>query len=89
MKTKTPKTPTLNERQLAVLGILKDAESPMTLAEISEKVGFEVKSGTTNTLVSRDYMRIAGTRENRCPCCGRPRPAKEYVLGENKLPQDE
>ena len=53
----------LNEKQLAVLEVLKKADGPMTLAEIGAAIGSVVKSGTTNTLVDKKYMKIAG--ENR------------------------
>lgn len=53
----------MNEKRTAVLNVLKDAKEPMTLAEISEALGTEVKTGTTNAMVTAGYMRKVGTRK--------------------------
>ena len=52
----------LNEKQMAVLEVLKKADGPMTLAEIGAAIGSVVKSGTTNTLVTTRYMKVACER---------------------------
>ena len=79
---------TLNEKQIAILNILNAATEFMTLAEISAQVGFDVKSGTTNSLVKKGYMAIAGIREIVCPCCGRKTKVKEYTIGEKSPEAD-
>lgn len=71
----------LNEKQVAILGVLKGAEKPMTLREVSAVVGFEVKSGTTNSLVKNGYMAIVGERVIVCEVCGHKHKVKEYSLG--------
>ncbi len=68
----------LNEKQSAILRVLKDAADPLSLAEISAAAGFEVKSGTTNNLVKRGYMEVVGERTIVCPTCGRKRTVKTY-----------
>ena len=72
----------LNEKQLAVLEVLKKADGPMTLAEISAAIGSVVKSGTTNTLVDKKYMKIAGERIVVCAACGHKHKVKEYIIGD-------
>ena len=72
----------LNEKQIAVLEVLKKADRPMTLAEISAAIGSVVKSGTTNTLVDKKYMKIAGERIVVCAACGHKHKVKEYVIGD-------
>ena len=71
-----------NEKQIAVLEVLKKADGPMTLAEISSAIGSVVKSGTTNTLVDKKYMKIAGERIVVCAACGHKHKVKEYVIGD-------
>ena len=72
----------LNEKQIAVLEVLKKADGPMTLAEIGAAIGSVVKSGTTNTLVDKKYMKIAGERIVVCAACGHKYKVKEYVIGD-------
>ena len=45
-----------NDKQKQFLEVLKGAESPMTLAEVSEVVDYEVKSGSINTLISKEIV---------------------------------
>ncbi len=52
----------MNETRKAVLGVLKDAKEPMTLAEISTVLGADVKTGTTNAMVTAGLMRKIGTK---------------------------
>lgn len=72
----------MNPIREAVLKVLSEAEKPLTLAEISEKAGVEVKSGSTNALVTAGLIDIAG--EVKVPVT-RYEPRKTYVLGEVKL----
>lgn len=69
----------LTDKQTKIVTILKESDKPMTLAEIGTVLGEAVKSGTTNTLVKRGYMKIAGERTIVCPCCGKKTKVKEYT----------
>lgn len=53
----------MNPKREAVISALKGAEKPMTLAELSEAVGEEVKSGTTNAMVTAGLIKKVGTRK--------------------------
>lgn len=81
MENKSVKVVKLNEKQVAILEVLKGTEKPMTLREISVVVGFEVKSGTTNSLVKNGYMAVVGERIIVCEACGHKHKVKEYSLG--------
>ena len=72
----------MNERQVAVIKALKASDKALTLAEISGIVGFEVKSGTTNTLVKRGAIKVVGERTIVCPTCGHKHTVKEYTIGD-------
>ena len=72
----------MNERQVAVINALKASDKALTLAEISGIVGFEVKSGTTNTLVKRGIIKVVGERTIVCECCGHKHTVKEYTIGD-------
>lgn len=72
----------MNERQIAVINALKASDKALTLAEISGIVGFEVKSGTTNTLVKRGVIKVVGERTIVCECCGHKHTVKEYTIGD-------
>ena len=72
----------LNEKQIAVLEVLKKADGPMTRAEMGAAIGSVVKSGTTNTLVDKKDMKIAGERIVTCAACGHQHKVKEYVIGD-------
>ena len=48
---------TLNEKQNKVIAFLKVNKGAFTLAEISEKIGCEIKSGTTNALVKKGLIK--------------------------------
>jgi len=53
----------MNPTREKVIAVLKDAEEPLTLAEISDKVGTEVKTGTTNAMLTAGLIRKVGTRK--------------------------
>ena len=72
---------TMNEKRTAVIETLKNATAPMTLAEISNKAGVEIKSGTTNAMVKASLIVVVGEREIVCPACGHKHKVKEYTLG--------
>ena len=73
---------TMNEKRNAVIETLKNATAPMTLAEISNAAGVEVKSGTTNAMVKVGLIIVSGEREIVCPACGHKHKVKEYSLGD-------
>ena len=73
---------TMNEKRTAVINTLKNATTPMTLAEIANKAGVEVKTGTTNAMVKAGLIKVAGEREIVCPACGHKHTVKEYSLGD-------
>lgn len=49
------------EKREKIVKALAGAEKGMTLAEISEVIGEEVKSGTTNAMVSAGVIKKVGT----------------------------
>lgn len=53
----------MNPTREKVLEVLKTADGALTLAEISEAAGVEVKSGTTNAMVTAGLIRKVGTRK--------------------------
>lgn len=71
----------MNEKRVKIVNVLKGASKPMTLAEISEAVGEEVKTGTTNAMVTAGVIVKAGVREVKCPVCGRVHKVAEYTMG--------
>ena len=73
---------TMNEKRTAVIETLKNATAPMTLAEIANVAGVEVKSGTTNAMVKAGLINVTGEREIVCPACGHKHKVKEYTLGD-------
>ena len=73
---------TMNEKRTAVIETLKNATAPMTLAEIANAAGIEVKSGTTNAMVKVGLIVVAGEREIVCPTCGHKHKVKEYKIGD-------
>lgn len=57
---------TSNEKQNKVIAYLKANKGAFTLAEISEKIGCEIKSGTTNALVKKGLIKCnKDARERR------------------------
>ena len=73
---------TMNEKRTAVIETLKNATAPMTLTEISNAAGIEIKSGTTNAMVKVGLITVVGEREIVCPACGHKHKVKEYTLGD-------
>lgn len=55
-KTKTTKIWNPNEKQTAFLGVLKDSDHAVTLAEASEIAGIDFKPGTITPLVSKGMV---------------------------------
>ena len=73
---------TMNEKRTVVINTLKNATTPMTLGEIANKAGVEIKSGTTNAMVKAGLIVVAGEREIICPACGHKHTVKEYKIGD-------
>ena len=71
-----------NEKQKKVIDFLSDHRGEQfTLAEISEAVGEELKSGTTNTLLTREIViSHKDARIIECPCCGHKRKVSTYEI---------
>ena len=45
-----------NDKQKLFMETLKGSETPLTLAEVSEIVGQEIKSGSINTLIGKGLV---------------------------------
>lgn len=45
-----------NATQITFLNILKGANAPLTLAQVSHIAGSEIKSGSINTLISKEIV---------------------------------
>lgn len=73
---------TMNEKRTAVINTLKNATAPMTLGEIANKAGVEIKSGTTNAMVKAGLIVVSGEREIVCTACGHKHTVKEYKIGD-------
>jgi len=53
----------MNPTREKVLEVLKNADAPLTLAEISEAAGIEVKTGSTNAMITAGLIKKVGTRK--------------------------
>ena len=62
-----------------ILKVLGESTEPLTLAEISEKVGQKVNSGTTNVLVA-DGILVNG--EDKMVEVIKKEPRKTYTIGD-------
>ena len=71
-----------NEKQKKVIDFLTAHRGEQfTLAEISEAVGEELKSGTTNVLITREIVvSHKDARELICQCCGHKRKVSTYEI---------
>ena len=71
-----------NEKQKKVIDFLTAHRGEtFTLAEISEAVGDELKSGTTNTLLAKEIViSHKDARIIECPCCGHKRKVSTYEI---------
>ena len=54
---------TMNEKRNAVIEVLKNAAEPLTLAEISAAANNDIKTGTTNAMVSAGLIKKVGTKK--------------------------
>lgn len=70
------------ETERAILATIKDADAPMTLAQISEAMGRTLISGNINGLVTKGNVAIAG--EVEVPCMSKKKVSK-YVNNEGAV----
>lgn len=80
--TKTIKNVVMNETRKAVIKTLKASTEPLTLAEISTKIGKKVASGSTNAMVAVGMIKVVGQKE---VITYRPKPVNTYKLGATAL----
>ena len=69
-----------NAKQQKVIDFLKaNAGKAYTLAEIAENLGEDIKSGTTNPLVTKGAIKCnKNALEKVCPHCGRKSKVSTY-----------
>jgi hypothetical protein len=53
----------LNDKQQKFLEILAQNPDGLTLAEASDGLGFELKPGTTNTLITKGLVQVVGEKK--------------------------
>lgn len=70
------------ETETAILATIKDADAPMTLAQISEAMGRTLISGNINGLVTKGNVAIAG--EIEVPCMSKKK-VSQYVNNEGAV----
>ena len=70
------------ETETAILATMKDADEPMTLAQISEAMGRALISGNINGLVTKGNVAVAG--EVEVPCMAKKKVSK-YVNNEGAV----
>lgn len=57
------KTVNYTDTEKKIIEALATAESPLTLAELSQKLGMDIKSGNINALVKKGNVEKSGERE--------------------------
>ncbi len=70
------------ETESAILATIKDADEPMTLAQISEAMGRTLISGNINGLVTKGNVAVAG--EVEVPCMSKKKVSK-YVNNDGAV----
>ena len=70
------------DTETAILATIKDADAPMTLAQISEAMGRTLISGNINGLVTKGNVAIAG--EVEVPCMSKKK-VSQYVNNEGAV----
>lgn len=65
----------------AALDVLSAANEPLTIGEISERAGMDIKSGNLTGLV-RSGKVISEPRTFECPTCGHKKEYHVYSLAE-------
>lgn len=73
---------TPNEKQNKVIDFLKSNKGhAFTLAEISNAIGVELKTGTSNPLVTKGLIKCnKNALERVCPCCGHKTKVSTYEI---------
>lgn len=74
----------MTEKRTQILEVLKQSESPLTLAEISNRLGETVKPGTITPMIKVGMILVAGKRVIRCPVCGSKKSINEYKLPDQE-----
>lgn len=80
--TKTIKNVIMNDTRKAVIEVLKASAEPLTLAEISTKVGKTIRSGSTNAMLAVGMIKAVGKKE---VITYRPKAVNTYKLGVTAL----
>lgn len=70
------------DTEKAILATIKDADAPMTLAQIGEAMGRTLISGNINGLVTKGNVSIVG--EVEVPCISKKK-ASQYVNNEDAV----
>ena len=70
------------DTERAILATIKDADAPMTLAQISEAMGRTLISGNINGLVTKGNVSMAG--EVEVPCMSKKK-VSQYVNNEGAV----
>ena len=70
------------DTETAILATIKDADAPMTLAQISEAMGRTLISGNINGLVTKGNVSMAG--EVEVPCMSKKK-VSQYVNNEGAV----
>lgn len=70
------------DTERAILATIKDADAPMTLAQISEAMGRTLISGNINGLVTKGNVAMAG--EVEVPCMSKKK-VSQYVNNEGAV----
>lgn len=70
---------TISAATQAALDVLANASNPMSLKEMSEAAGIEIKPGNISSLVKKGLI-VSEAREDVCPTCGSKHSYKVYSL---------
>lgn len=66
----------------SIVETLKNANAPMTLAEIAQTIGVDkIATGTTNAMVSAGVIAKGEQKVITCPCCGKSTKVLTYTIG--------
>ena len=73
----------INEYQTKVINILKESAEPLTLEEINQKTGLNLKSGAIVGLIGEGLITsIKNGRVIKCACCGHSRKVSTYTIAK-------
>lgn len=74
------KTINYSDTEKKIVTALAESADPLTLHEISDKIGQVLTSGNINALVKKGNIRTCGDRVIVCPACGSKKTVKEYLF---------